>query len=113
MDLLKAGLTSIRLFTFGSPRVGDSDFAVWVSTKLKQDSYRVTHYKDMVVHVPTHIRFMHIEGEYYQPGDAVNLVSCTGNEDINCSYQWRATNIKDHLNYLGVELGESGCSAIL
>jgi hypothetical protein len=112
MDLMKAGISPLRLFTFGSPRVGNIEFATYVSSKIA-DRYRVTHHRDMVPHVPTHHRYMHVSGEYYQPGDAVNVVTCTGYEDENCSYQWRATNIKDHLLYLGVGLGPDGCSAIL
>jgi hypothetical protein len=112
MDLIKAGVTSVRLFTFGSPRVGNPEFATYVSSSIT-DRYRITHHRDMVPHVPTHHRCMHLSGEYYQPSDSSELMTCQGYEDESCAYQWRATNIKDHLYYLGVVLGEKGCSAIL
>ena len=67
----------------------------------------------MVVHSPMHERFTHINNEFYQPGDAVQLNTCSGYEDPNCSYQWHLTNIDDHLSYLGVKMGIDGCSAIL
>ena len=111
LDLLQAGIT-VRLFTFGSPRVGNDQFVIYASEKIAS-RYRVTHNRDMVVHVPMHQRFTHLSGEYYQPTDAVNLETCTGYEDPKCSYQWHVTNVKDHLYYLGVVLGTDGCSAVL
>lgn len=112
MDLIQAGVSSVRLFTYGSPRVGNEEFAVYVSSIIS-DRFRVTHHRDMVPHVPSHHRCMHISGEYYQESDKIDVIACKGYEDENCSYQWRATNIKDHLYYLGVVLGDEGCSAIL
>lgn len=61
VDLKAAGVTSPRLFNFGSPRVGDTAFAEYVSSYI-EDRNRVTHYKDMVPHVPMHERFTHISG---------------------------------------------------
>lgn len=112
LDLQQAGITSLRLFNYGSPRIGNDEFAQYASNALKDHS-RVTHHKDMVVHSPMHERFTHINGEYYQPGDAVELQVCSGYEDSSCSYQWHLTNIDDHLSYLGVKMGTGGCSAIL
>lgn len=111
MDLMVNGVTPVRMFNYGSPRVGDDAFAAYVSARIV-DRYRVTHHKDMVPHSPMHERFTHISGEYYQPADAVQLQACTGYEDPNCSYQWHITSIDDHLLYLGVVMGESGCSAM-
>lgn len=111
MDLLQAGVI-VRLFTFGSPRVGNDQFVAYASQKIAS-RYRVTHNRDMVVHIPLHQRFTHLSGEYYQPTDAVYLETCTGYEDPNCSYQWHVNNIKDHLYYLGVVFGSDGCSAVL
>lgn len=112
LDLLAAGISPVRLFNYGSPRVGNDEFAAYVSTKLT-DRSRVTHHKDMVVHSPMHERFTHISNEWYQPSDAVALQACSGYEDAACSYQWHVTSIDDHLNYLGVKMGMDGCSAIL
>lgn len=112
MDLMQAGISNVRLFHYGSPRVGNTAFATYASSKMT-DRSRVTHRKDMVVHSPMHERFTHISNEYYQPGDAVQLNSCSGYEDPACSYQWSLTNIDDHLLYLGVVMGTGGCSAIL
>jgi hypothetical protein len=114
VDLQNAGLSPIRLFNFGSPRVGDTDFSNYVSSTLKDHS-RVTHHKDMVPHSPMHERFTHIDGEWYEPDDSttVTLDKCTGAEDPDCSYQWSLTSIDDHLWYMNVVMGGSGCDAIL
>jgi len=112
IDLLSNGLSPVRMFNYGSPRVGNEEFAAYASSVLSDHS-RVTHHKDMVVHCPVSVRFTHINAEYYQPDDSITLWTCSGYEDPNCSYQWSKTNIDDHLLYLGVVMGLDGCSAVL
>jgi len=112
LDLIAAGVSPVRMFNFGSPRIGNDEFAAYASSILT-DKSRVTHHLDMVVHCPMHERFTHISSEWYQPGDSVTLNACSGYEDPKCSYQWHKTNIDDHLLYLGVKMGIDGCSAIL
>lgn len=60
LDLLSRNLTA-QLMTFGSPRVGNRLFAEYAS-KVIADSSRVTHYKDIVPHLPWSERFQHISG---------------------------------------------------
>jgi len=112
LDLQKAGISPLRLFNYGCPRIGNDQFAAYASSILS-DHNRITHHKDMVVHTPMHERFTHINNEFYQPLDAVELKVCSGYEDPKCSYQWHFTSIDDHLSYLGVKMGMDGCSAIL
>lgn len=110
LDLVQKGVVpanKLKLFDFGSPRVGNSEFAKWASSALP-DRHRVTHYKDMVVHVPMHERFMHLSGEWYEDNDK-SVRECSGYEDKNCSYQWHITSIDDHMNYLGQYVG---CDAV-
>ncbi|KAJ1402224.1 Alpha/Beta hydrolase protein, partial [Ochromonadaceae sp. CCMP2298] len=96
-DLKKTVSASrFRLFNFGSPRIGNEEFASYTTSLLGDDS-RVTHHKDMVVHTPMHERFTHIAGEWYQDENDV-LNACVGYEDSNCSYQWHITSIDDHMN---------------
>lgn len=117
MDLKNAGVTNVKMINFGSPRVGNTDFANWYSSNMESRA-RVTHHKDMVPHSPMHERFTHISGEWYEPDDSTNPVyvnSCSGNEDSSCSYQWHITSISDHLWYLSLPLGTSdgACDAFL
>lgn len=109
-DLTQSGI-KIRLFNYGSPRIGNDEFAEFTSSFLT-DRNRVTHHKDMVVHTPPHETFTHISGEYYESDDTVSVMTCVGYEDPNCSYQWSITSISDHLYYMGVVMGGDGCSAI-
>jgi len=112
MDFLSAGITNVRLFHFGSPRVGNTAFANYASSKLI-DHNRNTHYKDIVPHCPMHERFTHISGEWYEKVETFHslgdLVECQGNEDPSCSYQWSLTSIDDHMHYLGLYVG---CNAV-
>jgi hypothetical protein len=107
VDLKETGISPISLFNFGSPRVGNTAFANWASSYVG-DRNRITHYKDMVPHVPMHERFTHISGEWYEDQDH-SIHQCTGNEDNNCSYQWHITNIDDHMHYLNLYMG---CDAV-
>jgi len=106
-DLLDKGISPIRMFHFGSPRVGNTAFAEAFSNTIG-DRNRVTHYKDMVPHVPMHERFTHISGEWYEDKDHI-VHTCTGYEDPKCSYQWNLTNIDDHMHYLTLYMG---CDAV-
>jgi predicted lipase len=102
LDLIDAGFSPIRMFHFGSPRVGNTAFANYASAKIV-DRNRNTHYKDMVPHVPMHERFTHHSGEWYE--DPQGMHQCVGLEDPNCSYQWSFTSVDDHLLYLGLHVG--------
>jgi predicted lipase len=114
MDLTHSGVNNVKLWNYGSPRVGNTEFANYVDTYIA-DHHRVTHHKDMVPHTPMHERFTHIDGEWYQPADDLVIQECFGNEDDNCSYQWHFTSIQDHLYYLGLHLGasEENCVAFV
>jgi len=102
LDFLDSAIGPVRLFNFGSPRVGNTDFANFASAKLG-DRNRNTHHKDMVPHIPMHERFTHISGEWYE--DDMGLRECVGLEDDTCSYQWHITSIDDHMTYLGLYMG--------
>lgn len=90
----------VTLYNFGSPRVGNENWAVFASTYIT-DRNRVTHHKDIVVHVPLDnsvvSRFMHISNEWYLVKQ--DLSHCSGYEDESCSYQWNITSISDHTCY--------------
>lgn len=112
VDLQNAGVTGVRLFNFGSPRVGTTYFAQYIEKTLSERN-RVTHHKDTIVHSPLHYFYTHHSTEFYQPDDNITLKECSGGEDPKCANQWTITNAADHLLYLGVVLGENGCGPIL
>jgi hypothetical protein len=103
-------VTPLRLFNFGSPRVGNDEFAAWASTYLT-DRNRVTHYKDNVPHIPSEVRFRHISGEWYEDQDHV-IHTCVGYEDPSCADQWLLvdTNMDDHSVYLSLDMSCEGAS---
>jgi hypothetical protein len=107
IDLVASGVTPLRMFNFGSPRVGNDEFSAWASSYLADHS-RVTHYRDIVVHLPTHYRFRHISGEWYEDENHV-VHACSGYEDPKCSYQFHRTSVDDHLQYLTLDMG---CEAV-
>ena len=111
LELQAASIGNLELYTFGSPRVTNTELAEY-STAVLPTASRVTHDKDMVVHTPGSIFYTHMAGEWHQPGDEVEVVECVGFEDETCSYQYVFTSIDDHMEYLGVEMGEGGCAAV-
>jgi predicted lipase len=106
LDLQNAGISNIRLFNYGSPRIGDEAFASYASNFLS-DKNRVTHHKDIVPHVPLG-RYTHISGEWFEENDSISVVPCEGFEDPNCSDQYTSYSVDDHLYYMGVVLGGDG-----
>lgn len=100
--------TSITLINFGSPRVGNLQFAEFASSTIK-NRYRLTHYRDVVPHLPWTERFVHISGEWYEDQYG-KLHPCEGYEDVHCAYQWYYLTIEDHLYYLGFNI--TSCAAV-
>ena len=115
MDLIKDGFNA-SMYNFGQPRAGDKDFATFVSSKT-QDSFRVTHYKDQVPHLPPPtypLSFKHACTEEYEDLDgSVRTCSTTTCEDQSCADQWgdAQTNWDDHAFYLGHSMWCNGVDA--
>ena len=116
VDIKEAGLEPVYVYTFGSPRVGDTKFAEWY-TESMTNAHRITHHKDMVVHSPMHERFTHVGNELYEEDNTVPVAlnTCSGLEDKHCAYQWHITSIDDHLWYMNVNMGENkgSCATII
>ena len=95
------------LYTFGSPRVGNKNFAIYVNEQLNKGfKARITHYKDLIVHVPhDNLGYSHIDREvFYNDESSTSYIMCkTREEDPNCSYQFLplSVSIPDHQNYMG------------
>jgi triacylglycerol lipase len=102
MELAKGGIPA-DVYTYGSPRVGDSLYSSFMTLVLNH--VRVTHSRDIVPHVPPkEMGFFHGTQEWFESEDGV-LVACSDidGEDPACSGQYalRNTTVDDHLVYLG------------
>jgi hypothetical protein len=105
---LKAGISPVSLYNFGQPRVGDKGFASLSSATLP--TFRVTHYQDVVPHIPlsTGMDFYHACTEEFEDKDG-SVRTCKSSassycEDPSCADQFpiSQTNVDDHLIYLGL-----------
>ena len=99
------------LVTFGSPRVGNDRFSQYFD-KFDVRIARVTHYYDMVPHVPeTFLGYQHIRGEVWFNEPSTSYVECHGTEDPTCSDSCsplHCTSTSDHVMYMGLPMGSGG-----
>ena len=102
------------LITFGSPRVGNSYF-VEDFKQYNLNHYRITHYYDMVPHLPQEfLGYLHIPSEIWYDEANTKYQLCNDNyesEDDLCSNScgpFHCTSTNDHLYYLNVSLGTYG-----
>jgi predicted lipase len=102
------------LITFGSPRVGNINFAKTFET-YNIYTKRITHYYDIVPHVPEEfLNYRHISQEvwYNEPNTQYTLCNDEyGTEDDTCSDSCsptKCTSTSDHLDYLQIKMGSSG-----
>ncbi|PIO74991.1 triacylglycerol lipase [Teladorsagia circumcincta] len=108
---------NVELVTYGQPRTGNKDFAAAHDSQMAY-SYRVTHWRDIVPHVPPE----HLEGYRHHKSEAfyhndmkagASFKVCDADEDKNCSDGLDITvSIPDHLHYFNIdvsEYGEKGC----
>ena len=100
LTLLNAGY-SPTVYSFGSPRVGNAPFAAYTS-KILVYNYRVTHYRDLIPHIPPRsLHYLHTGEEVYEDKDHI-LTMCTQVEDPSCADRWTLiqTSLADHFLYL-------------
>jgi predicted lipase len=101
--------TRITFYTFGSPRTGNQAFTDYLySLYPTSGCQRVTHYNDVVPHLPpTVLGFNHFGDEiwYKNAGTDLTYTTCKNQagkqEDLSCSSSIYATGIEAHLIYLG------------
>ena len=110
MDLFKAGFSPL-VYNFGQPRTGDQNYAKFATDRVT--TWRVTHNKDMVPHLPatTGMDFYHVCREEWEDANG-NLKTCdTTCEDKTCADQFKLsqTNTDDHIVYLGLDMN---CAAV-
>jgi len=115
----------VALYTYGCPRVGDSNLAKTISNSVGE-IFRITHHRDIVPHLPPCItdfkggctakedhgnqhgslvfNAYHAGTEiFYDGNDGKNFKVCKGPEDPNCSnkYSLFLGSTDDHRNYMG------------
>lgn len=112
-----AGLSLKQVISFGSPRTGNSAFysahAAAIDANLTAQ-WRVTHYRDMVPHVPQELMgYRHVSTEVFYDEPSTTHAVCDGSgEDGACSDSCaptHCTSISDHLDYLNTPLGSDAC----
>lgn len=111
MDIIKAGIPT-SVYNFGQPRTGDQKYAAFANGKVS--TWRVTHNRDEVPHLPftTKMEFYHVCTEQFEDANGA-LHTCNSScEDPSCADQYKfptETNGDDHLVYLGLSMS---CSAV-
>ncbi|KAF7552581.1 hypothetical protein G7Z17_g4223 [Cylindrodendrum hubeiense] len=113
---LRKGGIALDLYTFGSPRVGDGDFADFVTNQAGAE-YRVTHGDDPVPRLPPIIfGYRHTSPEYWLDGGSLDVTYelseievCEGNANIQCNAGTLGLDIIAHLNYLQ---NVAGCNSL-
>jgi len=77
-------------YSYEAPRVGNGAFSAEFTRRFGRSFpvFRVTHYKDPVVHLPFEwMGYKHVETEVYIDERGAYKV-CKGTEDPTCSNQW-------------------------
>jgi hypothetical protein len=106
-ELGNRGYTVGDVYTYGQPRVGNPSFADALMARLPQN-IRVTHWDDIVVHLPYQWMGYHhpaLEIFYNEANTAYTVCNGSG-EDDNCADQFDGASISDHLHYVGIPISE-------
>ena len=106
--VLNYNATFDHIYTFGTPRVGDANFAAFYESKIS-NHFRVSHHKDPIPAIPeqwqTKYGYRHFYTEVYYENDANGTHKiCDGSgEDKTCRdrYGVDLLHITDHLDYMG------------
>jgi len=101
---INAKISNVKLWTFGSPRIGNKAYATAVWNNIGFNSQKMVHYDDCVPHLPFQ--------EYGYWREPVEIFDTTGNgdfrvcdntgEDPTCSDSV-AESCMDNFNYMGVQ----------
>lgn len=109
-------ITDVYVYTFGSPRLGNIEFADLFQSSVKE-AWRVTHSRDIVPSVPFMVMgFHHAAREVWQTEvqngtefveTKLYICDSTGEDPTchnNACYLGICTSVADHLVYLGIHL---------
>ncbi|KAF8628987.1 hypothetical protein AX15_003610 [Amanita polypyramis BW_CC] len=98
----------VRTYSYGSPRVGNKEFADFINTNFGKDAFRVVHTSDGVpTIIPKSLGYHHHGIEYWETHDppaAATTVQCSaGGEDQACSASVPSKGFTPaHAVYLGI-----------
>jgi len=110
----------VRIYTYGQPRTGNSEYAQWVNSGISSDNlFRSVNTVDPVPHLPnTTLKYVHHDLEYwthsYTPSAPKTWVCAAGKEDIGCSLGVPVEFPLDsppHTTYFSVKVGTGFCSS--
>ena len=100
------------VITFGSPRVGNEMF-VKMYNFYAVPSFRITHYYDIVPHVPEELLgFQHVSEEIWYNEPNTDYKICAETEEASCSDSCaplHCTSTSDHMHYIGITMGSGNC----
>jgi hypothetical protein len=105
----KTGIKVGRFYNFESPRMGNQAFAEYFAQQVPS-AYRLTHYKDVVVHLPPMALglsgFIHFAPEIWYNSPSTSYTQCNTAESNKCANSMGGGwSISDHLNVLGQYTG--------
>lgn len=100
MDLSQQGYNVAETYTFGLPRVGNDALRKYYET-LVSDTFRVTHHRDPVPHLPMESwGFHHPATEVFYESSSPAVCNGSG-EDPDCSDKYYLdVDVTDHLEYV-------------
>jgi len=103
---------SYGAYTFGSPRVGNSDFVAYYQS-IVPSTFRVTYLDDIVPHILGEILgFSHVAQEvWWYTSSEYTVRSATNGEDSSGSNSVSIFDYStaDHTDYLNTELSQNNC----
>ncbi|PRP84761.1 Lipase family protein [Planoprotostelium fungivorum] len=111
-DLVSGGIINstdhpIHLYSFGSPRCGNEEFAEYVNNNTVE-SWRVTHWKDPIPrNPPLFTGYHHVASAVFYNENNTEHTICKGDsENGTCNPFTLLFSIDDHTHYLGVDVGQ-------
>ncbi|KAK0613393.1 Alpha/Beta hydrolase protein [Immersiella caudata] len=101
------------LYTYGSPRVGNSIFVKYVNNQAGGE-YRVTHEGDPIARLPPIIfNYRHTSPEYWlldPTAGPSDVTVCTGHANIGCSASRTTFDLAEHGTYFNAPV--NGCEQL-
>eukprot|EP00301_Raphidiophrys_heterophryoidea_P000126 c10066_g1_i1.p1 GENE.c10066_g1_i1~~c10066_g1_i1.p1 ORF type:complete len:310 (-),score=54.52 c10066_g1_i1:255-1184(-) len=124
MDLMLSNHIPVSIYTYGQPRTVAGGYASemysLIDTMPPSELYRITHYKDMIAHIPAcktnssglciqdEVNAYHTGYQIHYNEDFSKLQHCSTADGSDCNEHY-PDSIQDHLYYFGVRVSEVCC----